>query len=478
MKRIGFVLVITGLISPIWAGWRVEEIATFDQNIIAMTIGKGRNDDTNRIYCWADNTVEEITYADGIWYTIPICSLPSFGGFISTKGGMTLANGRNDGMMRLYAVSDSNLWEFTFSGGEWKGISFSVVDHSVYLTGLIAGPARNDDTIRLYSGIPEIGTIELTWRDNKWEVAGEIYDYYSGLPTAIGKGRNDGITRLYCSYGHRANSNTIMTEWRYVDEQWVKESSIEGDSIRNWIMGDGRNDSLMRIYGVYLHIVDPEYYHVREFTYSEGKWKLELLDDNFGGYVAAIGDGKHQGKNFVFVSTSVGLYAYEWKNRFWERDTVLPDTFSTSLSKNFLSGNVNNIHGPLVIGKARNDDTTRMYYAPKMGKSLLEITYEPEGIAEGDYSSNRGIWGISLYPNPFTQEIKIEWQGAAMGKPFNLEIYNAIGRKVKSFPQGVKTHSIVWDGKDNKGNLLPSGIYFCKFQAGGKSFMKKVVLKR
>jgi len=477
MKRMAFIIALAGLVSQGWGGWKVKEIVNFDKPIIAITIGKGRNDDTNRLYCWADNTIKEVTYSEGSWHTVQICSLPSFGGFISTKGGMSLAKGRNDGVMRLYAVSDSNLWEFTFSNGEWKGISFPVVDHLVQLTGLLAGPARNDDTVRLYSGIPDRGIIELTWRGNKWVVSSEIHSHGADFPIAIGKGRNDDIVRFYCGYGTRADISLGMSEWRYDNGQWVKKSSIGGDSIQHWTMGDGRNDSLMRIYGVYLHIVEPEYYHIREFTYTDREWKLDIIDDNLlSRGCLGIGDGRNQKKNYVYIAgIKGGLYEYEWKEGVWKRDTVLPDTF-LSLSKILLSSMAGDRYSSLIIGKARNDDTNRIYYAPAMGKSLLEITWEKEGIEESSDSAKENILRFSLYPNPFSQKIKIEWQGRV--NPLSLEIYNAIGQKVKSFNGELKTPRVIWDGKDNKGNILPNGVYFCRFQTGGKSSMKKVVLKR
>ena len=472
MKRMAFIIALAGLVSQGWGGWRVKEIVTFDQGIIAMAIEKGRNDDTNRLYCWVGNTIKEITYSEG-WHITQVCSLPIL-------GGMVLAKAHNDDTVRLYAVSDSTLWEFTFTDGKWKGISFPVVDHSVKLTGLLAGPARNDDTIRLYCGIPETGTIELTWKNDKWETTGEIYDFYSSLPTAIGKGRNDNIIRLYTSSGSGREivHSYGMKEWTYTNGSWEKGTSIKADSVWNWSMGDGRNNSLMRIYGMLFNVVDL-YCYILEFTYYNGQWKSEIIDDEFQlPLYIEIADGRNQNKNCVYVGGQRWtLYEYEWRDGSWKRDTVFFNPFN-SLPKISLSNKSMALYNPLTIGKVRND-SNRIYYTPGFeGRKLLEITWEPKGIDENDHLSGKGIFNFSLYPNPFSQEIKIEWQGTSKEIPLNLEIYNAIGQKVRSFPQGVKTHSIVWDGKDNKGNLLPSGVYFCRFQTGGKSSMKKIVLKR
>ncbi len=68
------------------------------------------------------------------------------------------------------------------------------------------------------------------------------------------------------------------------------------------------------------------------------------------------------------------------------------------------------------------------------------------------------------YPNPFNPQTTIEYKIPAAGKVV-LKIYNLIGQEVrtlinKEIPAGC--HSVVWDGKDNLGNRVSSGVYFYK----------------
>jgi hypothetical protein len=37
-------------------------------------------------------------------------------------------------------------------------------------------------------------------------------------------------------------------------------------------------------------------------------------------------------------------------------------------------------------------------------------------------------------------------------------------------------HSAVWDGRDEQGQALPSGIYFARFEAGRLAESRKLVL--
>lgn len=82
------------------------------------------------------------------------------------------------------------------------------------------------------------------------------------------------------------------------------------------------------------------------------------------------------------------------------------------------------------------------------------------------------------YPNPFNQTTKIEFTLAKSGF-VSLTIYDLLGRKVKTL---VSEHvfsgykSVLWDGKNNFGNEVASGIYFYQIKVGNFTETKKLVL--
>ena len=62
-----------------------------------------------------------------------------------------------------------------------------------------------------------------------------------------------------------------------------------------------------------------------------------------------------------------------------------------------------------------------------------------------------------------------------------LRIYNAAGQEIRTAvndPRPAGYHQFIWDGKDNVGNSVASGVYFYKLQAGGFKDVKKMVLLR
>jgi hypothetical protein len=68
------------------------------------------------------------------------------------------------------------------------------------------------------------------------------------------------------------------------------------------------------------------------------------------------------------------------------------------------------------------------------------------------------------YPNPFNASTVLSYD---LPKPafVTLEIYNLLGQRVRTLLNEWKAagqYRLAWDGRDDNGSALPSGIYFCK----------------
>ena len=84
------------------------------------------------------------------------------------------------------------------------------------------------------------------------------------------------------------------------------------------------------------------------------------------------------------------------------------------------------------------------------------------------------------YPNPFNPVTNIYF---SLNKTENvsIKVYNILGKEIKLLLEEylpIGEHNILWDGKDNEGNLLSSGIYFIQMKAGEyHQTIKSVLLK-
>jgi hypothetical protein len=84
----------------------------------------------------------------------------------------------------------------------------------------------------------------------------------------------------------------------------------------------------------------------------------------------------------------------------------------------------------------------------------------------------------SSYPNPFNPSTTIEYQVASEAR-VAVRVYGVDGRLVRELVNGVKPaglYSTVWDGADNEGRPVASGVYFCHMTAPGFVGTQRLVL--
>ena len=86
----------------------------------------------------------------------------------------------------------------------------------------------------------------------------------------------------------------------------------------------------------------------------------------------------------------------------------------------------------------------------------------------------------SIYPNPFNPNATIAF-GLAKAEKVSIEIYNIKGAKVRSFLSGTMnsgTYRRIWDGTDDNGRTVSTGVYYVKMNAGTYTSFKKIVLMK
>ncbi|OQY37948.1 MAG: hypothetical protein B6226_04350 [Candidatus Cloacimonetes bacterium 4572_65] len=110
---------------------------------------------------------------------------------------------------------------------------------------------------------------------------------------------------------------------------------------------------------------------------------------------------------------------------------------------------------------------------------------EPSNIITLDFVSNgdTNIEEVNFlgtnYPNPFNPETTISYNVAKDNQKVEIVVYNIIGQKVKTLVNSAKQsgeHTVVWNGRNEQGNQVGSGIFFYKIKSGSYSKTKKMVL--
>ena len=83
----------------------------------------------------------------------------------------------------------------------------------------------------------------------------------------------------------------------------------------------------------------------------------------------------------------------------------------------------------------------------------------------------------NAYPNPFKADnsttIVVDVKADDAG---TVSIYNILGQVVKTYPVTAGTNTLNWNGRDSRGNVCGSGLYFYKLSTPSTNQTKKMVI--
>jgi hypothetical protein len=125
----------------------------------------------------------------------------------------------------------------------------------------------------------------------------------------------------------------------------------------------------------------------------------------------------------------------------------------------------------------------RQYYiiaAYDTGDAEPSNTVEIEPVSNSDQHTGSPLVALSNHPNPFNPDTRISFnlKEAAHVK---LQIFNLKGQLVKIVHEGLLTagsHSLIWNGKDDREQPVASGIYFLRLDDGKRISHKKMCLQK
>ncbi|MBN1292417.1 MAG: T9SS type A sorting domain-containing protein [Candidatus Latescibacteria bacterium] len=177
----------------------------------------------------------------------------------------------------------------------------------------------------------------------------------------------------------------------------------------------------------------------RSLTFEVGLAENEIIS-------AAIGPDE-----LVWIGSTEGLFCYDG-------ETVKPYSIYDNSIHNFITEVVVNNEG--VVWVVTQNGVSRFF--PDNISSVMDTNQvRPSDII---------ITGN--YPNPFNPQTSICFSVADQ-MPVSIEVYNISGQKVRSLFTGslpAGEHTMVWDGRDDTGYPVSSGIYFTRMLSGSNIF--------
>lgn len=125
---------------------------------------------------------------------------------------------------------------------------------------------------------------------------------------------------------------------------------------------------------------------------------------------------------------------------------------------------------------------THLYYATALygdveSDTTSSFSFTVTGIEDNPPSAPVTYLGQN-YPNPFNPSTEIHFSLASPGKVM-IDIYNQKGELVRNLVNGyfaAGTNKISWDGLDNKGKIVSSGVYYYRMRNGAYLCTRKMLL--
>jgi len=115
-------------------------------------------------------------------------------------------------------------------------------------------------------------------------------------------------------------------------------------------------------------------------------------------------------------------------------------------------------------GNQINEYTVALY------STDLKLLPEETGVINNQVPDRN--YQLCNYPNPFNPSTTIQFETTNSHKFAQIEIYNLKGQKVKILPVSPsQSHkvSVTWDGTDQTGSMVSSGVYFYRLFMNGKA---------
>jgi uncharacterized delta-60 repeat protein len=369
-----------------------------------------------------------------------------------------------------YSPKGDTAWVRRYCGPVWGCFAVDIaVDRSgnAYVTGISDSMKQDYATIKYDPNGNELWVARYNGPGNGDDNARAVAIDSSGNVYVTGYSYDSTTSKDYATIKYDSNGNELWVR-RYNgpgnsddDARAVAIDSWGNVYITGWSYGSG----------TYFDYATIKYYTnggtawIRTYngTGNSDDYATALNIDAYGN-VYVTGESRGSGTDYDYTTIKYDPDG----NQLWEKKYNGPGDSSDYAYAITVDGSGN----AYVTGESWGSGTGYDYATIKYSKKneVKDETGNREKPSEFALSQN--------YPNPFNQSTKIEFTLSHSGF-VSLNIYDLLGRKIRALvsenlSSGYK--SVFWDGKDDSGKVIASGIYFYQLKIGDFSEGKRLVL--
>ncbi|MCK4339511.1 MAG: T9SS type A sorting domain-containing protein [Candidatus Cloacimonetes bacterium] len=224
-------------------------------------------------------------------------------------------------------------------------------------------------------------------------------------------------------------------------------------------------------------------YNYREMDIEFSRWG-EAQSDTNAQYVVQPWDTPGNRHRFIIDSDTCTTHMFEWRENYIEFQSYYGCSSTPSSNDLIESWTYTGSDIPTPGDENPRINLWLFNGVPPSDGEDIEIIiqcfeFTSDTIAVDNYIVNpQPYYLYQNYPNPFNPKTKISFSISKDNK-VDISVYTIKGQKIKTLVNKlllVGEYSIIWNGKNDSGKLVSSGIYFYKMGLENYSSTKKMIL--
>ena len=381
------------------------------------------------------------------------------------------------GIVQTSITNEGNIgftdWAWIDDSTMGNGLGFVFAGNNyLFEGGLLVGTSQNQisDCIRNESGWVEEDFVEEDGTYLHIDTTGDI-THEEGLVLLNDSGADNplGIRIIQKSYADLQfeTRNGILFHYTLVNENNTDLTGLYAGLFFDWDVMD--------------YLVNSAYYNAdHQMVYVQDQ------EENPSHFAASMLLNVGLGANIdALYNAGDGVYQYSNQNKWMHMNGGVKDEPSLSADVSTYTG-----IGPVDIAAG---DSVSFGIAVLAANSIYELEYVagelrnfwdthfPEELGNENEATLPDVFALHQnYPNPFNPVTSIRYDIPEAAN-VQVSVYSLLGQKVKTLASGAHQpgfYAVQWNGTNDHGSPVASGMYICRIQANRFNAVKKLILMK